>query len=184
MEMKLDTLSNSVMEMQKLIRAQGLLGTDDKVVSRKKGEEQLQSRSLESDTTIYENAVKKIIVDAESEITFQLKDRQTEQINENENNNNSNRQDSLGSDNQIDTSDDLLDNNEIANDDMHNRFIAECQAEAERWRSKSPRRSSLQQLLNLMSGEQMVREAEASRACILRTKGKEVQNLGNNLVTI
>ena len=82
---------------------------------RKTGESNSQINHTDLDTTIYKDALEKLseeenMVTNDPEITFNFKNRE-----------------SSSSEDQIDTSDDLL--MEV---DVHNQFIADCQAEARR----------------------------------------------------
>ena len=140
----------------------------------------INERISESDTTIYKSAVKKIVVDADSEITFQLKEMEPNVVQSNQDENHIENRDSFETEEQIDTSDELIEDNIINNEEMQNCFIAECQEEARR-KSKSPQRSILPQPIEMSRGENMVCKAEASRACILGTKGNDSSKLENNL---
>ena len=140
MENKLDTLSNSVREMQEFIREQvfkkatGKEGKeDDGRKSSRKGMCEANNYSdrttaSESDTTIYRSAVKKIVVDADSEIAFQLKETEAENEIITNINKNTDKEESFEDEEQVDTSDDLIEDNIVNNQEMQKHFIADCQA--------------------------------------------------------
>ena len=133
MEDKIDKLSNSVLKMQEMLMKKGVLDTNDGKKSNSKGSENkkrnkkkdntgednsqmdvVDRNENESDMTIYHNILEKatktgnddIIVD--KEISFKR----------------SKLHDSTSSDEQIDTSDDLIDV------DINQQFIADCAAAA------------------------------------------------------
>lgn len=114
-----------------------------------------------SETTIYKNAVDQVLdkgtdeqqyehMEVDSEINFKLKrlpDRE-----------------STSSEDQIDTSDELL---EV---DISKQFIADCAAEAKR-RSTTPVRSQQDQQEAADHAAQMIKDAESSKAKMFKTKG-------------
>ena len=118
-----------------------------------------------SDTTIYNNILNKMPqredeIQVDAEITF----------------NRSKFRESSSSEDQIDTSDDLMET------DVNDKFIAECAAEVEKGRSRKRSNTGEVQETNDIRptrpncGEEMICEAEASRARIFRTPGNEFTN--------
>ena len=166
MESKLDTMQDTINNLQQIVMAQ-----NESLKEARKQAEELKGpggaeagecRRSNSGTTIHRNALNKIPVNADSEITFNLKAANNRNI---ETKGPSQEE----SDEPIDTSDELM---EIDNVEMQERFIAECQAEARRRRSTSTRpRSPPPPPENQDHGEEMTREAEMSKARLLPTRG-------------
>ena len=132
MEAKMESITYTLKAMQDLVQKKGIFDdkqshgkkTKDKMKKRKTGEEDRCDSSMltNSDTTIYQNVLKEAssevqdMMSVDNEITFYSPDKV--------------RRGSSFSDDQVNTSDEVM---EIDCD----KFIAECQAEAERSRHQS-----------------------------------------------
>ena len=167
MEDKIDLLSTSLKAMQEMMAEKGFLGQEGTAKNYDPGENAKVNKDSKSQvsslqTTIYKNAVKRVQT-GNPEITFLVKEKR----------------DSTSSEDRIDTSDELM---EI--DDVHNQFIADCQRRAkddemqrreeERRHDKEPRRQRDRPgecNKQLDESQQVIREAEASKARLFGTKG-------------
>ena len=173
----LDQLTNSVQAMQEMMMIQQTNQRQEDKDTRKMKRSQTEEKKNEgnqtndgneSDTTIYQNILNKTPqkeeIRVDSEITF----------------NETRMRDSTSSEDQINTSDELMDV------DINEQFIAECATQAERKRgTKRPMHEEAEDWNDLRQnkpsrGEEMVKEAEASRARIFGTPGNcvEVENQG------
>ena len=183
MEEKIDTLSSAVWAMQDIIMNKGGMAENEEngaqPVKRWKSVTMAKSKAREgnaaiseSNTTIYQNALNKLsnanadkseVEVVDSEITFRRQPLH----------------DSTSLDDQVDTSDDIIDN-----DEMTNKFIADCEAEAKRLSIeretvlglKTPERQG-------RAGDDIIREAEASKARMFATPGNyQVDNCNASVV--
>ena len=183
-EDKLDDLSNSMKVMQALLQNQGIIPGKDALPARKgknvqpkdskgkrnnnnltgdieKEDSAQEEDEIDSDTTIYHNALDKTDVDIQQvdpEVSFRMKKQR----------------ESSSSKDQIDTSDELM---EI---DINEKFISDCAADAARQRHHDRDESTDGQ--NNVRGRHrdstkqnrtmdMIRESEASKARMYATPG-------------
>ena len=161
MEQKLDCLSNSLMSLRDIMMEKGFFETkghdNGNSKSGKKGEGSLISP--ESEVTVYRNAVEFVEDKVDMEISFNVHKYR----------------ESTSSEEQIDTSDEIL---EV---DFNTCFIADCANEAVRQRSNNEASTSYdrpQEKDNQISrSEQIIRDAEALRARMHKT-GNFPVNLG------
>ena len=168
MEDQIYRLSTSVLNLENMIKERGLLVSDDNDKrhchrSSEKGKSTQQfSDGLESEATIYKNAVEFVENDDEMkdpEISFNYKNR-----------------DSTSSEEKVNTSDEFM---EV---DVNERFIAECAREAANSKSRLLRdeegcnegTSSHDQTRErqISRSDQFIREVEASKARMIKTPGE------------
>ena len=168
---KLDTLSNAVISLQSLMEKKGLFNTPAKKTAKENNRkrdvpsknrmpqkgEVAGVNSSNSETTIYQNAVEFMEVD---QVIGQEKDGFYE-INDPEVMFKSKTRASTSSEDHVNTSDEMM---EI---DINEQFIAECVAEA----SQVSRRDSKEQPRLVSASEQVIREAEASKARMFKSPG-------------
>lgn len=192
---QLASMNSALLAMQEMITSGGLtkgasMGANGKdrgvkpgtsgtsKVSKQAGMDMVTESN--SDMTIYQNMLEKEsskvlneteIFQADSEIEFKLKDssREVEKIAKPRNS-------SSSEDDRVDTSDELIEF-EMNNVNV-NEFIADCESEAKR-RKDSLTTEKEKQVMDPVQeqSEQIIHEAEASRARILSTSGKCQRNL-------
>ena len=179
-EERLDTMSSTLMAMKDLLVQNGIVIPSDRCTpttssGKKKavGSGKNTSNQSGSETTIYQNALDKIETRSEivdSEITFKVKENQALQPADCPVDN---KRDSSSSEERIDTSDELMDVNLAI--DLNEKFIADCAQEAENSRKRSypeeARPTAREQ------AEDKIRQAEASKICMLTTPGKDRFNV-------
>ena len=173
-EDRLDTMSSTLLAMKELLVQQGIALPGRDSAKQQQSEKQLkrgESRGTqsihtsESETTVYGNALKQMdreeIVD--SEITFKVRNE-----NENENTLPGKREDKRESsslDEQIDTSDELID--VVGTDlDFCDKFIAECATGGKRRKMDDKEGSNPQG-----EAEEVIKNAEAAKIRMLTTPG-------------
>ena len=149
LEQKLDTLSTSVQVMQQMIAQQGLV-SQQLPLNRPTTSKNSANTYSESDTTIYRTAAQKqgsadesihIPVQGDPEISFK----------------NNKRASSSSEEEQVDTSDELIDYDE------HDKFIAECTAQAKK-QNVLPNPA-------VQESQNVIRESEANKADLYATPG-------------
>ena len=173
MEQKLDTLSQSLEVMKELLLKKGvstndLNGSDSQKRKKHDGGDRgnVNVESSNSETTIYRNVLDKIASREPAEITVD-----PEIVFNNRRSIGQKKPDKLrvssSSDEQIDTSDELME----VDIDMNECFIADCEAEAKRkrehpdHRDKDPARQQ---------ADDYIHDVEAAKAKMLQTTGNEL----------
>ena len=168
MESKLDMVSTTLQQMKKFMAERGFDFNEEEMNRQKAKPAQKQGKSIvkesdkESEVTIYKDAVKKVSNDSnefyqqmdDPEISFKTKPNR----------------ESSSSEDRIDTSDEMM---EI---DINEQFIADCEKEP-RWQrnaqqinqDKQPDHADMEDPLE--RSQQVIREAEASKARLFATKG-------------
>ena len=175
MENKLDSLTSSVQVMQELMMRSGYAHQEPKPSTSSKPRDTGKNDSNQkesnlsdqtealSETTIYKDAVHKQREEDNPEISFNFK----------------NKRDSSSSEERIDTS------NELMEIDVNDQFIADCAKQAERQKQQHHQRPEDNPTEDMERSQQVIREAEASKARLFATKGRQNQiistipNVGN-----
>ena len=172
MESKIDSLSNSLQVLQEFMMKQQKEKQGNALVTVSKGKKTdknsqsaktgMVTEVSQSDMTIYQNFLEKIDdnndgqineVQVDPEITFK-KGKQT-------------KRDSSSSEDHVDTSDDMIE----MDVDFNDRFIADCEQEAQRiCNSFAEDRVTATEVQNQAAN--YIKEAEAAKARILNTPGK------------
>ena len=160
MEDWLDTLSSTLLAVTELISKGGIPASNIQSKQEEKNPNGKHQSDTMSDTTIYDNALQKI-VQVDPEISFKEKIVEKEVQLEKE----VDKRDSTSSEEQIDTSDELIEM------DVHDKFIAECAAEASNRKRTYPYTDEGGQEMHDRA-ETIIREAEAARIRMLGTPGK------------
>ena len=167
MEKKMDEISTALFAMQNIMTQQGMFNVDGKVAGSQLGNEASAKSSgiSTSGTTIYKNAV--VQDDNESDdndseiiLNFKGKDKVVDQVSQ-----------QISSDEHGDTSEELL--------NVTEQFIADCAAEAERRMSLDDQDPPAN-----ARAVMMLKEAEASKARMLATPGKDETQHGSNKVNV
>ena len=168
MESKLDMVSTTLQQMQKFMAERGFDFNEEETnrqkakPARKQGKSIVKESDKESEVTIYKDMVKKVSNDSnetyqqidDPEISFKTKPNR----------------ESSSSEDRINTSDEMM---EI---DINEQFIADCEKEA-RWQrnaqqinqDKQPDHADMEDPLE--RSQQVIREAEASKARLFASKG-------------
>ena len=179
-EARLDMMSNTLLAVQELLVnsgiASGAVGNTPKTshkddqAKQKSGKERQdggkQTVTSTSETTVYDNALEKIEVTqrvVDPEISFKItgKDKQCGKS--------EGKRDSSSSEERIDMSDEMME----IDLDLNDKFIADCQAEAENNKKKAFARDDTEDDDPRRDAKNMICQAEANKIRMLGTSGSK-----------